>query len=285
MYESDCCYSPFAFRHSRGFAVCDHKCTSMSENISIYIQSKSTTHDVQNLIIIRKKWERWCYSTFHLWVEFPQKLFVFACHFLGTLWRDDRLLLNSRWDRRRNVEDDFVGRHFTRNEETSSTHGQRWREMGESLWRQLLTRHSSTYRRRHTGRSFYSFLLSDFVCVGEWDQTPHPDILIESPTFRLLFLSCQERLVAFRVKHYNVKRRDRKEAASWTRRLKIQTNASKAHFTLTYPYRVVPPPHTMLLLPCPAAAVRAQWRFSITGLRSRHLAAVLSNIPSDYCVF
>jgi hypothetical protein len=137
----------------------------------------------------------------------------------------------------------------------------------------------------HWQKLFILFSSPILLCVGEWDQTPHPDILIESPTFRLLFLSCQERLVAFRVKHYNVKRRDRKEAASWTRRLKIQTNASKAHFTLTYPYRVVPPPHTMLLLPCPAAAVRAQWRFSITGLRSRHLAAVLSNMPSDYCVF
>jgi hypothetical protein len=186
MYESDCCYSPIAFRHSRGFAVCDHKCTSMSENISIYtilqINHTRCTESNSN----QKKWERWCVSTFHLWVEFPQKLFVFACHFLGTLWRDDRLLLDSRWDWRRNVEDDFVGRHFTRNEETSSTHGQRWREMG-SLSDANFLHGTAAHTDDTLAEAFYSFLLSDFVVCGGVRSNAPPWHLDRESNFSVTF--------------------------------------------------------------------------------------------------
>ncbi len=116
-------------------------------------------------------------------------------------------------------------------------HSQRWREMGVSLTPTYSTAHTDD-----TGRREGSFFSSDF-CGG--DQTPHPDILIES-TFRLL--SVVPRTPRRFSWNTNVKRRDRKEAVSWTRRLKIQTTKQGTfHFDL--PRKLASLLHTMYAPP------------------------------------
>jgi hypothetical protein len=104
-------------------------------------------------------------------------------------------------------------------------HSQRWREMGVSLMPTYSTAHTDD-----TGRREEAFF-SDF-CVGEWDQTPHPDILI-NVDFSVTFLLCQERLVAFRetlTSNGEIEKKRQVERVGWKYKT---TRHGTYHFRLT----------------------------------------------------